>query len=53
MTIPGTGQFKENDKLVILPKTGHSGIVLIFATVLSGILYIGGLVLSLISLINN
>lgn len=44
---------KENDSLLITPKTGAKGFALIFAILFSAILFIGGLVLTLLSLLKN
>lgn len=46
-----TGKFKEKDKLTISPKTGARGFLLIFAILFSALLFIGGLVMTIISLI--
>jgi len=44
---------KENDRLLVTPKTGAKGFALIFAILFSAILFIGGLVLTLLSLLKN
>lgn len=46
-------KFKDNDTLIITPKTGIEGFILIFALVLSGIATIAGLVLSILSFTNK
>ena len=53
MTNLSTENFKAKDKLMIAPKTGYTGFLWIFAIVLSGILFIGGLVLTLLSLLKK
>ncbi|MEJ7736686.1 MAG: hypothetical protein WKF97_04595 [Chitinophagaceae bacterium] len=45
-------KYKDRDRFVITPQTGHKGIVLVFAIVGSGILFIGGAVMLLISFIH-
>ena len=44
-------KFKENDKLLITPKTGAQGFFLIFAIIFSAILFIGGTVFSVLSFV--
>ncbi|GAB3916025.1 hypothetical protein [Larkinella terrae] len=46
-------RFKENDKLLVMPKTGSKGFLLIFAILFSAILFIGGLVLFILSLVKK
>jgi hypothetical protein len=46
-------KFKERDKLLITPKTGTKGFFLIFAILFSAILFIGGTVLTVISLVKK
>ncbi|GAB3340618.1 hypothetical protein GCM10027299_54170 [Larkinella ripae] len=53
LTNPKTGLFKEKDKLVIMPKTGSRGFLMIFAILFSAILFIGGLVLFILSLVKQ
>ena len=48
-----TAKFKEHDTLVITPKTGYKGFLLIFVIISSGILFIGGLVLTLLSVLKK
>ena len=46
-------RFNANDRLVIMPKTGTKGFVLIFAILFSAILTIGGLVLTILAFTNR
>lgn len=46
-------KYKDRDRFVITPKTGQKGIMLVFGILFSGILFIGGLVMSLISLMKT
>ncbi|WP_138994807.1 hypothetical protein [Larkinella sp. C7] len=48
---PQTGRFKERDSLIVMPKTGSQGFLMIFAVLFSAILFIGGLVLFILSLV--
>jgi hypothetical protein len=50
---PNTARFKENDKLIVMPKTGSQGFLMIFAVLFSAILFIGGLVLFILSLVKK
>lgn len=45
-----SSEFKDNDKLVITPKTGAKGFLLIFAILFSAIFFIGGLVMTLLGI---
>ncbi|UOQ70753.1 hypothetical protein [Hymenobacter cellulosilyticus] len=47
---PEIEKFQAKDRLIIMPKTGGQGILLIFAMLLSGIATIGGLIASCIFL---
>jgi hypothetical protein len=51
LTNPQTGRFKEGDKLIVMPKTGSQGFLMIFAILFSAILLIGSLVLFIVSLV--
>lgn len=53
ITIPEPGKFKENDRMIVMPKTGSKGFLLIFAILFSAILFIGGLVLFILSLVKK
>jgi len=46
-------QFREKDKFLIAPKTGFKGFLLIFAILFSAILFIGGLVMTALSLVKK
>ena len=46
-------KFKENDKLLITPKTGSAGFLLIFAILFSAILFIGGSVMTILSFVKK
>ncbi len=48
---PATANFNESDTLLIVPKPGFKAIRLILSTVFSGILFISGLVFSILSLV--
>ncbi|GAB3506294.1 hypothetical protein GCM10027341_39090 [Spirosoma knui] len=52
-TNPATAKFTQTDKLLIGPKAGLKGVLLILATVFTGILFISGFVFFLLSLINR
>ncbi|MGA0555765.1 hypothetical protein ACO2Q8_03875 [Larkinella sp. VNQ87] len=53
LTNPAIDRFKDKDKLIIMPKTGSQGFLLIFAILFSAILLIGGLVLFILSLVKR
>ena len=53
LTNPQTGRFKERDSLIVMPKTGSRGFLMIFAVLFSAILFIGGLVLFILSLVKK
>lgn len=53
MINPAIDRFKENDRLIVMPKTGSKGFLLIFAVLFSAILFIGGLVLFILSLVKR
>ncbi|EKD42093.1 MAG: hypothetical protein ACD_73C00333G0004 [uncultured bacterium] len=46
-----TEKFKEKDKFLITPKTGLKGLLLILAIVFSGIFFIGGMVMAVLSFV--
>ncbi|GAB3905630.1 hypothetical protein GCM10028803_36770 [Larkinella knui] len=53
ITHPAMERFKANDKLIVMPKTGSKGFLMIFAVLFSAFLFIGGLVLFLLSVIKK
>jgi hypothetical protein len=53
MTNLSTEDFKATDTFIIAPKTGYTGFLWIFAIVISGMLFIGGLVLTLLALLKR
>ncbi|GAB3543666.1 hypothetical protein [Spirosoma fluminis] len=50
---PATAQFTQTDTLLIAPKAGVKGVLLILATVFTSILFISGFVFFLLSLLNR
>lgn len=48
-----TEKFKEKDKLLITPKTGVTGFLLIFAILISAFLFIGGTVMTVLSFVKK
>ncbi len=48
-----TNKFKEKDKLQIAPKTGYMGVLLILAILFSAIIFIGGSVMTVLSIKKN